>query len=136
MKGKPIPLDSLLNNHVDCKHPIELWNGKSTRSGLHSKDTPPQRGGASNSTTIDKNALAFNTSLSLITETAVNMPHPDGSNSEDTIVKDILADPNIYPDLLRTAMNTLHSIISPMKSTLSQQATPTPAQPHSPGFDH
>ena len=34
-KGKPIPLDSPLNNHVDCKHHIELWNGRSTMSGLH-----------------------------------------------------------------------------------------------------
>ena len=108
-----------LNNHIDCKHPIELWNGRSTRSGLHSKDTPPQRGEASNSTTIDKNTPPFNTALGLITETVVNMPHPDWFNSEDIIVKDIVADPNIHPGLLGTTMNTLHSIMSPMKSTLS-----------------
>ena len=64
------------------------------------------------------------------------MPHPDGFNSEDTIVKDTLAYPDIHPGLLRTGLNTLHSINSPMKSTLSHQATPTPAQPHSLGFDH
>ena len=64
------------------------------------------------------------------------MPHPDGSNSENTIVKDILADTNIHACLLRTVMNILHSIISPMKSALSHQDTPTPAQPHSSGFVH
>ena len=82
-------------------------------SGLHTKDTPHQRGGASNSKTMDKTAPAFNTPLSSITEPAVNIPCPDRFNCVDTIVKDILADPNIHPDLLRTAMNTLHSIISP-----------------------
>ena len=64
------------------------------------------------------------------------MLHPGGFKSEDTIFKDIIADPNIHPGLLRTAMNTKHSIISPMKLTLSHQATPTPAEPHSSGFDH
>ena len=134
-KGKPIPIESPLKSHIDCKHPIELWNGRGTRSCLHSKYAPPQRGGASNSTTIDKNIPTFNTPLSPITRTAVNMLHPDGFNSEDTIVKDILADPNIHPGLLRTTMDTLHSIISPMKSILLHQAT-FPAQPHSSGFDH
>ena len=105
-KGKRIPFDSPLNNHVDCKHPIELRNGKGTRSGLHPKDVPPQGVGASYSTTIDKNTPTFNTPLSPITETAVNMTSPNRFNSEGTIVKDISADPNIQPDLLRTAMNT------------------------------
>ena len=64
------------------------------------------------------------------------MPHPDGFNSEDTIVKYILPEPNIHPGLIRTAMSTLLSIISLIKLTLTHQATPTPVQPHSSGFDH
>ena len=64
------------------------------------------------------------------------MPHPDGFYCKDTIVKDILADPNIHPGLLRAALNTLHSISSSMKWTLSYQATSIPAQPHSSGCDH
>ena len=76
-KGKPILLHLPLNNHGNCKQPIILWNSRITSSGLCPKDTPPQRGGGFNSTTIDKNTPTFNTPLSPITESAVNMPHQD-----------------------------------------------------------
>ena len=37
------------------------------------------------------------------------MPQSDGLSSEDTIVQDIMADPNINPNLLQAAINTLSS---------------------------
>ena len=44
-KGKPIPLDQPLVNHVDSISPIELWNSRCTRKSIHPKDTPLQREG-------------------------------------------------------------------------------------------
>ena len=75
-KDKPIPLDQTLVSHVDSISPIELWNSRCTRKSIHPKGTPPKKGGTYNSTTVDKNTPAFNTPLSPISETAVNMPHP------------------------------------------------------------
>ena len=39
-KGKPIPLDQPLVNHVDSISPQELWNSRCTRTSIHPKDTP------------------------------------------------------------------------------------------------
>ena len=52
-KGNPIPLDQPLVNHVDSISPTELWNSRCTRKSIHHKDTPPRKGVAYNSTTVD-----------------------------------------------------------------------------------
>ena len=46
----------------------------------------------------------------------------EGLSPEDTIVQDIMADPNIIPNLLQAAINTLSSRINTIQSP---QATPT-----------
>ena len=71
------PLDQPLVSHVDSISAIEPWNNRCTRKTIHPKDTSPRKGGAYNSTAIDKNTPAFNPPCSPITKTAVNMPHPD-----------------------------------------------------------
>ena len=58
------------------------------------------------------------------------MPQSDGLSPKDTIVQDIMADPNINPNLLQAAINTLRSRIDIMQSP---QATPTS---NSSPFDH
>ena len=55
-------------------------------------------------------------------ETTINMSQSDGLGSEDAIVQDIMADPNIDPNLLQTAINTLSLRIH---TTQSAQATDT-----------
>ena len=66
-------------------------------------------------------------------ETTINMPQSDLFSSEDTIVQDIMADPNIKPNLLQAAINTLSSRINTMQSA---QATPTLGKIDSSDFDH
>ena len=73
-KGKPMPLDQPLVNHVDSISSTELWNSRCTRKSIHSMDTPPKKGGAYNSTTVDTDIPQFHTPISLIMETTINMP--------------------------------------------------------------
>ena len=121
-KGKPIPLDQPLVNHVD--------SSRCTRKSIHPKDTHPRKEGAYKSTTIDKDTPHFNSPLCPIMETTINMPQSDGLSPEDTIVQDIMADPNINPNLLQAAINTLSSRI-----IIMQLAHTTPTSITSP-YDH
>ena len=132
-KGKPIPLDQPLVNHVDSISPIELWNSRCTRKSIHPKDTVPRKAGAYNSTTVDKDIPHFNTPCYPIMETTIKMPLSDGLSSEDTIVQDIMADPNINQNLLQAVINTLSLRINAMQSA---QAIPTLGKIDSSGFDH
>ena len=61
------------------------------------------------------------------------MPQSDGLGSEDTGVQDIMANPNINPNLLQAAINSLSSRINAMQSA---QATPTLGKIGSSGVDH
>ena len=75
--GKPIPLDQPFVNQVDFITPTELWNSRCTRKSIYPKDTPPRKGGAYNITTVDTDTPHFNTSLSPIMETSINMSLSD-----------------------------------------------------------
>ena len=44
-KGKQIPLEQPLVNHVDSISLTEMWNSRCTRKGIHPKDTPLEREG-------------------------------------------------------------------------------------------
>ena len=121
-KGKPIPLDQPLANQACTISPYDLWNARCTRTSIHPKDTPPRQGGAYNSTAVDKYTPNFNTPLSLIMETAINMPQSHGLSSGDNIVQNLRADPNISSNLLQTALNR----VNPGNNVIqSAQATPT-----------
>ena len=54
-------------------------------------------------------------------KTTINMPQSDGLSLEDKIVQDIMADPNINPNLLQAAINTLSSRINAMQPAQEQQ---------------
>ena len=58
---------------------------------------------------VDKDTPNFNTPLSLIMETAINMPQSHGLSSGDRFVKDLRADPKIPSNLLQTAINKVNS---------------------------
>ena len=86
-KGKPIPLDQTLVSQVDSNSPIELLNNRCTRKSIHPKDTPPRKGGAYNSTTVDKQTPHLNIPLSTIMETTINMSQSDGLSSRTQLSK-------------------------------------------------
>ena len=86
-KGKPIPLDQLLVNHVVSISTKGLWSSRCSRKIIHLKDTPPRKEGAYNRTKVDKDTHYFTTPISPIKETTINMPQSDGHSSEDTIVQ-------------------------------------------------
>ena len=85
-KGKPIPLDQPLVNQEDSISPTELWNSRRTRKSIHPKNTSPRKGGAYNSTTVDRDTPHFNTPLSPIMETTINMPQSDVLSSGNKVV--------------------------------------------------
>ena len=66
-------------------------------------------------------------------ETTINMPQSDWLSSEDTIVQDIMPDPNINPNLLQAAINTLSPRINTVQSP---QATSNLGKIDSLGFEH
>ena len=100
-KVKPIPPDQPLVNQVHFISPTELWNSRCTRKSIHPKDTPPRKGGAYNSTTVDTDTPHFNTPLSPIMETSINMPQSDVLSSGNKVVQDLRADPKIPQIYLR-----------------------------------
>ena len=50
VRNNPIPLTQNLTKRIDSIPPQALWSGRHTRSGVHSKDTPPCKCGPHNST--------------------------------------------------------------------------------------
>ena len=49
-RNNPIQLTQELTKRINSIQPHTLWSGRHTRSGVHSKDTPPHKGGPHNST--------------------------------------------------------------------------------------
>ena len=49
-KNNPIPLNSQLVGHIESIDPHTYWQSRALRTSIHSSVTPPQRGGAVNST--------------------------------------------------------------------------------------
>ena len=96
-RGNPIPLDMDLNTHVDCKSPVDLWNNRKTRNGLHSKGLPAQERGPSNSTATTQNILPLTEPISPIL--------PRDLPGDDDVVGPILRDPNIDKELLGAAIS-------------------------------
>ena len=125
------PLDQPLVSHVGSISPIEWWNSRCTRKSIYPKDIPPRKGWAYNSTTVDR-YTPLQYPLSPIMETKIYVLQSHGLSSEDTIVQDIMTDPNINPNLLQTATDTLSSRINIMQSA---QATLTLGKIDSSGFD-
>ena len=52
--NNPIPLNSQLVGHIESIDPHTNWQSRATGTGIHSSVTPPQRGGAVNSTAVTK----------------------------------------------------------------------------------
>ena len=51
-KNNPIPLNSQLVGHIESIYPHTYWQSTATGTSIYSSVTPPQRGGAVNSTAV------------------------------------------------------------------------------------
>ena len=51
-KNDPIPLNSQLVGHIESIDPHTSLQSRATQTSIHSSVTPPQRGGAVNSTAV------------------------------------------------------------------------------------
>ena len=51
-KNRPIPLTLPLTGHIQSMDPHAYWQSRVTRSGPHSLEAPPIRGGVVNSTSV------------------------------------------------------------------------------------
>ena len=56
-KNNPIPLNSQLVGHIESIDPHTYWQSRATWTSIHSSVTPPQRGGAVNSTAVMQQPL-------------------------------------------------------------------------------
>ena len=61
-----IPLTQELTKRTNSIPPHTLWSGRHTRSGVHSKDTPPHKGGPHNSTSKTQALPSLDTPTSSI----------------------------------------------------------------------
>ena len=93
-RNNPIPLTQNLTKRINSISPQALWSGRHTRSGVHSKDTPPHKGGPHNSTGNTQSQPSLGTPTS---------PIPTNQEIQRDIIQGVLDDPKISKSLLGTA---------------------------------
>ena len=96
LMGGTIPSHLLRNltKRINSIPPQALWSGRHTRSGIHSKDTPPHKGGPHNSTGSTQAPSSLGTPTS---------PIPTDQEIHRDIIQGVLDDPKIPKSLLGTA---------------------------------
>ena len=105
-RNNPIPLTQKLTKRINSIPPQALWSGRHTRFGVHSKDTPPHKGGP-HSSTGNTQAPPF-----LGTPTS---PIPTGQEIHRDIIQGVLDDPKIPESWLGTAWEEIKNLFSPYK---------------------
>ena len=105
-RNNPIPLTQNLPKRINAIQPQALWSGRNTRSGVHSKDTPPQKGGPHNSTGNTQAPPSLGTPTS---------PIPTDQEIQRDIIQGVLDDPKIPKSLLGTAWEETKNLFSPYK---------------------
>ena len=114
-RNNPIPLSQELTKRLNSIPPHTFWPGRHTRSGVHSKDTPPHKGGPHNSTGETQAPPSLDTPTSPIST-------DQGIHRE--IVKGVLDDPKIPRSLVGAAWERARSHFSP-KNIDNLQSGPT-----------
>ena len=105
-RNNPIPLTQNLTKRINSIPPQALWSGRHTRSGVHSKDTPPHKGGPYNSTGNTQAPPSLGTPTS---------PIPTDQEIQRDIIQGVLDDPKIPKSLLGTAWEETKNLFSPYK---------------------
>ena len=105
-RHNPIPLAQELTKRINSIPPHTLWSGRHTRSGVHSKDTPPHKGGLHNSTGKTQAVPSLDTPHS---------PIPTDQESYREIVQGVLDDPKIHRSLVGAAWKRARNHFNPNK---------------------
>ena len=105
-RNNPISLTQILTKRINSIPPQALWSGRHPRSGVHSKNTPPCKGGPHNSTgnTQAPPSLGMPTS-----------PIPTDQEIQRDIIQGVLDDPKIPKSWLGTAWEETKNLFSPNK---------------------
>ena len=117
-KNSPILLTQLLVGHIDSKDPHELWHSKATQKGVYSSVTPPQTGGAVNSTAVTQQ------SPSHIDPTSPIQQLPERIHISVEPLKSLIDEYQDNPSIINKAMNDAMShLTTPVKSVNRNSGT-------------
>ena len=105
-RNNPIPLTQKLTKRINSIPSQTHWSGRHTRSGVHSKDTPPHKGGPHNSTGNTKVPPSLGTPTSHI---------PTDQEIHRDIIQGVLDDPKISKSWLGTDWEETKNLFSPNK---------------------
>ena len=105
-RNNPIPLTQKLTKRINSIPPHILWSDRHTRSGVHSKDTPPHKGGPYNSTGKTQAPPSLDTPTS---------PIPTDQKIHREIVQGVLNDPKIPRGWVGAALEGARNLFSPNK---------------------
>ena len=78
-----------MDTEVQSISPSGLWNGRSTRSNIHSTEAPAQRGGVTNSTTVNSSSPPLSLPYSPVHQSADSVRH------KEQFVRHLRSDPSI-----------------------------------------
>ena len=84
-KSNPIPLSSKLVGHIELIDPHAYWQSRATWTSIHSSVTPPQKGGAVNSTAVMQQPPQHTSPNSPIHHESINIPQGIDT-SENTLM--------------------------------------------------
>ena len=110
-KNGPILLTEPLVGHIDSKDPQELWHSKVTWKGFFSLVTPPQTGGAVNSTAVTQQPPSHTDPTSPIQQI------PKGIDTSAEPLKTVIDEYQENPGITIKAMNNAVSYFTtPVRS--------------------
>ena len=110
-KNSPILLTEPLVGHIDSKDPQELWHSKVTWKGFFSSVTPPQTGGAVNSTAVTQQPPSHTDPTSPIQQI------PEGIDTSAEPLKTVIDEYQENPGIIIKAMNNAMSYFTtPVRS--------------------
>ena len=110
-KDSPILLAQPLVGHIDSEDPHKLWHSKSTWKGVYSSVTPPQTGGAVNSTAITQQPPSHTDPTSPIQQI------PEGIDTSVEPFKTVIDEYQENPGIIIKAMNNdMGYFITPSRS--------------------
>ena len=112
--NNPISLTQKLTKRINSIPSHTLWSGIHTRSGVHSKDTPPHMGGPHKSTGKTQSLPFLDTPTS---------PIPTDQEIHREIVHGVLDDPKIPKSWIGTAWERAGDHFSPKKMIIYSLAT-------------
>ena len=102
-RNNPIPLNSQLVGHIESIDPHTYWQSRAAWTSIHSSVTPPQRGGAINSTAVMQQPPQHTSPTSPIHHESLNIPQGIDT-SENTVLREAIND---NPGLMNKILNSV-----------------------------